>query len=58
MTVHSSNTIEFADDATVVGLIVGGDEAAYWDEIQRLLSWCSVNSLNAIKTKELIFDFK
>ncbi|TKS65504.1 RNA-directed DNA polymerase from mobile element jockey [Collichthys lucidus] len=37
--VHHSNTIvKFADDTTVVGLISGGDESAYREEVERLLA--------------------
>ncbi|XP_072521436.1 uncharacterized protein [Salminus brasiliensis] len=49
---HSSNT--FADDTTVVGLISGGDETAYRDEVQGLAEWCAENNLNSSKTKELV----
>ncbi len=36
------------------------DETAYLDEVERLTSWCQDNclSLNVIKTKELIVDFR
>ncbi len=56
---HSSNTtIKFADDTTVVGLISGGDESSYRDEVEQLLVWCVENNLalNITKTKELIID--
>ncbi len=56
---HSSNTIiKFADDTTMVGLISGGDESAYRDEVEQLSVWCIENNLalNTTKTKELIFD--
>jgi len=41
------------------GLISGGDESAYWEEVQRLVEWCKDNNLilNTSKTKELIIDF-
>ena len=58
---HPTNTIvKFADDTTVVGLITGGDESAYRDEVQWLLEWCAANNLtlNTIKTKEVIMDFR
>ena len=58
---HLSNTfIKYADDTTVVGLISGGDESAYRDDVRRLSEWCSVNNLtlNTTKTKELILDFR
>lgn len=35
----------FADDATLIGLIMDGDESAYRKEVDRLLSWCSCNNL-------------
>ncbi len=56
---HSSNTIiKFADDTTMVGLISGGDESAYRDEVEQLSMWCIENNLalNITKTKELIID--
>ena len=56
---HPSNTIiKFADDTTVVGLISGGDETAYREEVQRLSTRCAENNLilNTSKTKELIID--
>lgn len=58
---HQNNTIvKFADDTTVVGLISGGDESAYRDEVERLSSWCKDNNLllNTKKTKELIIDYR
>jgi hypothetical protein len=44
---HDSNTIKFADDTTVVGLISDNDE-----EVSDLARWCQNNnlSLNIIKT--------
>ena len=56
---HDSNTIiKFADDATVVGLITDNDETAYMEEV--LAVWCQDNnlSLNVIKTKEMIVDYR
>ena len=58
---HPENAIiKFADDTTIVGLISGGDETAYREEIQRMAAWCSENNLilNTSKTKELIIDFR
>ncbi|KAI4904811.1 hypothetical protein NFI96_000065 [Prochilodus magdalenae] len=51
---------KFADDTTVVGLISGGGETIYRDEVQGLTEWCSLNTLtlNSSKTKELIIDFR
>ena len=57
---HPSNTIiKFADDTTVVGLVSGGDETAYREEVQRVSTWCAENNLilNTSKTKELIIDY-
>jgi hypothetical protein len=53
---HDSNTIiKFADDTTVIGLI--NDETAYRVEVKDL---CQDNnlSLNVIKTKEMIVDYR
>lgn len=58
---HPFNTIiQFADDTTVIGLISGGDETAYRDEVNKLLGWCSIHNLllNTSKTKELVIDFR
>ena len=50
---NSSNTIvKFADDMTVVGMITGGDESAYRDEVLKLSEWCSA------KTKEITLEFR
>lgn len=44
----------------MLGLISGGDESAYRDEVSGLTAWCSENNLqlNTTKTKELILDFR
>ncbi|KAI5629763.1 gastrula zinc finger protein XlCGF28.1-like [Silurus asotus] len=58
---HSSNRkIKFADDTTVVGLIIKNDESAYRKEVQRLTAWCGANylSLNEDKMKEMVVDFR
>ncbi len=57
---HNNTIVKFADDTTVVGLISGGDESAYRDEVVRLSSWCKENNLllNTSKTKELIIDYR
>ena len=58
---HVSNTIiKFADDTTVVGLITNNDETAYREEVRDLAMWCQDNnlSLNVIKTKEMIVDYR
>ena len=56
---HRNTTIiKFADDTTVIGLITGGAETDYREEVAQLVSWCHTNnlSLNAEKTKEMIID--
>ncbi len=61
MSSHSSTSIvKFADDTVILGLISKDDETAYFDEVERLTSWCQDNclSLNVSKTKELIVDFR
>ncbi len=57
---RSTSIIKFADDTVVLGLISNNDETAYFDEVERLTSWCQDNclSLNVSKTKELIVDFR
>ena len=58
---HDSNTIiKFADDTTVVGLISDNDKTAYREEVRDLAWWCQNNnlSLNVIKTKEMIVDYR
>jgi hypothetical protein len=58
---HASNTIiKFADDTTVIGLIISNDKTAYREEVRALAEWCQENnlSLNVTKTKGLIADFR
>ena len=58
---HDSNTfIKIADDTTVVGLNNNNDETAYRVEVRDLAVWCQNNnlSLNVIKTKEMIVDYR
>ena len=52
--------MKFADDTTAEGLISNGDETAYRQEVDRLVSWCDDNNLqlNAAKTKEMVVDFR
>ena len=57
----SSNTIiKFADDTTVADLITDKDETANREEVRDLTMWCKDNnlSLNVIKTKEMIVDYR
>lgn len=44
----------------MVGCIYDGDETAYRAEVKDLSRWCSDNNLtlNILKTKELILDFR
>ena len=56
----SNTIIKFADDTTMIGLITDNDEAAYREEVRDLAVWCQDNniSLNVIKTKEMIVDYR
>ena len=61
MAKHDSNAIiKLADDTTLVGLITNNNETAYREEVRDLAVWCQDNnlSLNVIKTKELILDYR
>ena len=60
MTKHESNTIKFADDTTLVVLITDNNETAYGEEVRELAVCCQDNilSLNVMKTKELIVDYR
>ncbi|KAK3526126.1 hypothetical protein QTP70_016106, partial [Hemibagrus guttatus] len=57
---QSVKLLKFADDTTLIGLISDGDESAYRGEMDRLVSWCSMNNLelNSLKTVEMIMDFR
>ena len=52
--------IKFSDDTTMEGLITGGDETGYRDEVEKMVDWCASNNLelNVSKTKEMIIDFR
>ncbi|KAK3506639.1 hypothetical protein QTP70_011245 [Hemibagrus guttatus] len=56
----SVKLLNFTDDTTVIGLIQGGDESAYRQEIEQLAAWCSLNNLelSTLKTVEMIVDFR
>ena len=58
-TVRHNTIVTFSDDTTVVGLITDNDETAY-REVRDLAVWCQDNnhSLNVIKTKEMIVDYR
>jgi len=59
-TYPTNHIIKYADDTTVVGCVHGGEETAYRAEVKDLPCWCSDNNLtlNILKTKELILDFR
>ncbi|XP_072300209.1 uncharacterized protein [Eucyclogobius newberryi] len=56
----SVKRIKFADDTTLIGLILDGDKSVYRREVDQLVSWCSGNNLelNAQNTVEMIVDFR
>ena len=56
----NSTLIKFADDMTVIGLIIDDEECDYRSEVELLVKWCSDNNLilNVDKTKVLIVDFR
>ncbi|KAM3843277.1 uncharacterized protein ACN63O_021374 [Diretmus argenteus] len=56
---HATNqVVKFADDTVVVGLVSGGDESAYREEIATLEQRCRDDnlSLHGKKTKEIVVD--
>jgi hypothetical protein len=55
-----SLSFKFADDTTVLGLITNNNETAYREEVRDLAVLCQDNnlSLNVIKTKEMIVDYR
>ncbi|KAK3514232.1 hypothetical protein QTP70_010413 [Hemibagrus guttatus] len=57
---QSVKLLKFADDTTLIGLISDGDKPAYRSEMDRLVSWCTMNNLdlNCLKTVEWIVDFR
>ena len=55
--IPNSILIKFADDITVIGLIINDDESHYRNEIELLVN-DNNNILNIDKTKELIVDFR
>ena len=56
----NSTMIKFADDITVIGLIINAGESDYHNEIEQLVKWNNDNNLilNVDKTKELIVDLR
>jgi hypothetical protein len=59
-TLDFNTIIKFADDTTVVGLIINNDKTAYREEIRELAMWCQDHSvfLNVSKTRELIVNYR
>ncbi|KAK3553372.1 hypothetical protein QTP70_003538 [Hemibagrus guttatus] len=57
---QSVKLLKFAEDTTLIGLISDGDESVYRSEMDRLVSWCSMNNLelNCLKTVEMIVRFR
>ncbi|KAK3513968.1 hypothetical protein QTP70_000169, partial [Hemibagrus guttatus] len=57
---QSVKLLKLADDTTLIGLISDGDKSAYRGEMDRLVSWCSMNNLelNSLNTVEMIVDFR
>ncbi|KAK3569190.1 hypothetical protein QTP86_026472, partial [Hemibagrus guttatus] len=57
---QSVKLLKFADDTTLISLISDGDMLAYRGEMDRLVSWCSMNNLelNSLKTMEMTVDFR
>ncbi|KAK3533182.1 hypothetical protein QTP70_013011 [Hemibagrus guttatus] len=57
---QSVKLLKFADDTTLIGLISDGDGSAYRGEMDRLVSWCSMNNLelNSLKAVEMIVDIR
>ncbi|KAL0180372.1 hypothetical protein M9458_025814, partial [Cirrhinus mrigala] len=56
----SVKLLKFADDTTLLCLILDGKESAYRQEVKELAVWCSHNNLelNTLKTVEMIIDFR
>ena len=59
-TASSCHVVKYADDTCIIGLITNNDEVAYWDTVDKFVSWSEENSLvlNATKTHEMIFDYR
>ena len=55
----NSTFIKFADDISMIGLIINIKESDYHNKIELLVKWSKDNNLilNVDKTKELIVDF-
>ena len=51
MAKHTNSIIKFADDTTVVGLIINNEETAYREEVRALAESCQENKLSINKTK-------
>ena len=59
-TKRSNIIIKYADDTTILGLIKGGNESAYREQVNNIISYGEDNDLvlNVDKTKEVILDFR
>ena len=55
-----STLIIFADDITVIGMIINDDKSNYHNEIELVVKWSNDNNLilNVDKTKELSVDLR
>ena len=51
--------LKYADNTTIVGLLITQPDNFYFDDIKECVSWCKSNNLilNTSKTKEMVFDF-
>ena len=56
----TNHIVKFADDTTVMGLILDDIDLDYREEVNHLVDWCETNNLvlNVEKTKEIIVDFR
>ena len=54
---ESTQILKFADDNTVLGLIINSDESEYYDQVNKFITWCSENNLelNVKKTNDCGF---
>ena len=59
-TQKSNIIIKYADDTTILGLIKGGNESMYREQVNNIITYGEENDLvfNVEKTKEVIMDFR
>ena len=57
---NSVKIYKYTDDTTIIGLISNNDESAYRREVERVVTWCSINNLllNTQKNIEIAIDFR